>query len=104
MQFKKDISYAHIEIELDNIVEQVMSHLKIECPTHPIFSVAPEQFSYWKQNNIDKDEWNIKDARQILDILCKVFSEELKFCIKRFHNTISSISLHYINQVIDHPL
>jgi sugar phosphate isomerase/epimerase len=104
MQFEKDISYSHTETELDNIAEQVKIRLKIENPMHPIFSATPEQYSYWKYNNISENEWNNKDGKQILDVLCKVVSEELKFCASCFHTTISSIDLHYINLVINHFL
>ncbi|KAH0944414.1 hypothetical protein HN011_000897 [Eciton burchellii] len=97
MQFEKDISYSHIKTELDNIAEQVKTRLKIENPMHPIFSATPEQFSYWKYNNISEDKWNNKDGKQILGILCKVVSEELKFSANRCCATISSIDLHYIN-------
>jgi hypothetical protein len=101
MQLEEDISYSHIQTELDNIAEQVKIRLKVKNPMHPIFSATPEQFSYWKYNNIDKDEWDNKDGKQILDILCKVASEKLKFSADRCC-TISSIDLHYINQVRDH--
>jgi len=104
MQFEKDIPYSYIKTGLDNIAEQVKTRLKIENPMHPIFSATPEQFSYWKYNNIDKDEWDNKDGKQILGILCKVVSEELKFSANRCCATISSIDLHYINLVIDNFL
>jgi hypothetical protein len=104
MQVERNVSYSHIKAELDNIIEQVKTRLKIESRMQPIFSAIPEQYSYWKYNNINEDEWNNKDGKQILDVLCKILFEDLRFSIKYFHTTISSLDLYYINQVLDHFL
>ncbi|EZA53435.1 hypothetical protein DMN91_004510 [Ooceraea biroi] len=70
-QPNKDISYSRIQKELNNITEQVMQQIRIEHPTHPIFSASHEQLSFWKNNNIDENQWNNEAGRQILDVLCK---------------------------------
>ncbi|XP_026830796.1 uncharacterized protein LOC105283050 isoform X2 [Ooceraea biroi] len=75
-----DVSYTHIETQLDNITQLVMDHLEIHCPTHPIFSVSQEEFSLWKHNNIYSDQWNYNDGIEILNILRKIF-----FTILNFH-------------------
>jgi len=58
--------------EMNEIVQQVMEHLKIKYSKHPLFSISNEQFSYWKCNNIEYTEWNDTNGRQILDSLCEV--------------------------------
>ncbi|XP_026829138.1 uncharacterized protein LOC105288073 isoform X6 [Ooceraea biroi] len=71
--------YSRIQKELDNITEQVMQQIRIEHPTHPIFSVPHEQLSFWKYNNIDKNQLNNNDGKQILNILCKILSQLFPF-------------------------
>lgn len=52
---KYNTSYLYIRTSLDNIAQQVLEHLKNEYPAHPIFSISAEQFSFWKDHNIDED-------------------------------------------------
>ncbi|XP_026829950.1 uncharacterized protein LOC105278875 isoform X2 [Ooceraea biroi] len=77
-QPEKRISYTHIEGELENIAQQVVEHLKSVNPNHPIFFASQEQLSFWKCHNIDENQWNNSDGRQILDSLCKIFFCETK--------------------------
>ncbi|XP_026823540.1 uncharacterized protein LOC105284024 isoform X3 [Ooceraea biroi] len=59
-------------MDLDNIAQQVMKHLKVENPKHPIFSASREQFSRWKYNNIYENQWNNSEGRQIINILFNI--------------------------------
>jgi len=95
---EQDISYSQIETELDNIAQQVMRHLKSECPSHPIFSASLQQFSYWKYNNIEENQWNKSNGKQILDSISKVMFE-LKFRVEcdQFRSTFQEH--HFINHV-----
>ncbi|EZA58472.1 hypothetical protein X777_00533 [Ooceraea biroi] len=65
---EKNVSCSYIEMDLENIAQQVMKHLKVVNSDHPIFSTSREQFSRWKYNNIYKNQWNNSDGRYILDI------------------------------------
>jgi len=68
----EDLSYSDIETKLDNIAQEVIENLKIKCPSHPILSASHEQFSYWRCNNIDESQWDDKDVKEALNILCEV--------------------------------
>jgi len=98
MQPEKDISYSHIKRELDNIAKQVMNHLEIRYPMHPIFSANTEQFSDWKDNNIDEDQWDNENAKRILDSLCLVLHRS-QFSIKCLNILISVQEHHFIDWV-----
>ncbi|XP_026823801.1 uncharacterized protein LOC113561497 [Ooceraea biroi] len=69
---EKNVSCSYIEMDLENIAQQVMKHLKVVNSDHPIFSTSREQFSRWKCNNIYKNQWNNSDGRQIIDILFNI--------------------------------
>lgn len=72
-QPKEEIFYSDIDKKLHNIVQQVLAHLKIKNPRHPIFSVSDEQLAYWRYNNIDDTHWDEEDVTEILDTIFKVF-------------------------------
>ncbi|RLU15783.1 hypothetical protein DMN91_011539 [Ooceraea biroi] len=87
-QPEQHISYSYVTTELENIAQQVMERLEVVNPQHQIFSVSCEQISSWKSNNIDKDEWNKSDAREILYILSEILFQKQKFQgIRTFGNT-----------------
>jgi len=95
----EDISYSQIETKLDNITQQVIERLKIKWPFHPILSASHEQFSYWKCNNINKNQWDDKETKQALDIVCEVLVE-LEFLLGGYSiNTHSYLDYHLINRV-----
>jgi len=95
---KRDISYSQIVTELDNIAQQVMKRLKLEGPRHPIFSASRQQFSYWKCNNIEENEWNENDGKQILNTISEVLFE-LNFRMECDQVKISFQEYHFINHV-----
>lgn len=78
-QPQKYVSYLYVTTSLDNIAQQVLEYLKNEYPAHPIFSISNEQFSIWKNNNIDDNHWNSTEGRQIIESLCKVLYDKLGF-------------------------
>lgn len=77
--FRPRISHSVVKTWLDEVVQEVLSRLKIKYPTHPIFSVSPEKFSFWRDNNIDDNFWDEREAKQIMCILEQyIFSEEME--------------------------
>jgi len=40
---------------------------------HPILSASDEQSLHWRYSEVDEDQWNNGDGKQILDILPKIF-------------------------------
>ncbi|RLU16006.1 hypothetical protein DMN91_011764 [Ooceraea biroi] len=87
-QPEQHMCYSYVTTELENIAQQVMERLEVVNPQHQIFSVSREQISSWTSNNIDKDQWNNSDARQILNILSEILFEKQMFQgIKTFGNT-----------------
>ncbi|EFN69607.1 hypothetical protein EAG_00089, partial [Camponotus floridanus] len=51
---------------------KVLSHLKNKYPTHSIFSTTCEQFTFWRNNNINDNFWNPAEANQIMRILSEI--------------------------------
>ena len=78
-QPNKHVSYSHISSLLDNIADQVKELLRQQYPAHSIFSAWTDQFTYWRNNIIDDNQWSVTETRQITDVLCKVLFEKLGF-------------------------
>ncbi|KAL6258063.1 hypothetical protein P5V15_009980 [Pogonomyrmex californicus] len=76
----KHIYYLDVEAELDNITKQILEDLKKAHPTHPIFSTSAKQFSFWKCNNIDNNQWSRQVEQQIIDAVRAVLFVKLGFC------------------------
>lgn len=73
--FLPDLSYSVIKTWLDDVVEDVLPRLKIEYPSHSIFSTSSKQFLFWKTNHIEETYWNKTESRQIMKTLEKyIFS------------------------------
>jgi hypothetical protein len=98
MQPEIEISYPDIDEQLDNIAQKVMEHLKIKYPKHPIFSISSEQFSYWRCNNIDEDEWHMKDVKLIIHVFCEVLFKQ-KYFVQSIHEVFTFENVHLINHV-----
>jgi len=94
----EDLSYSDIETKLDNMAQQVIESLKIKCPSHPILSASHEQFSYWRCNDIDESQWDDKDVKQALNILCEVLVE-LEFLVEYRNNPTTFLEYQLINHV-----
>ncbi|XP_072753498.1 F-box only protein 21-like [Anoplolepis gracilipes] len=67
--FKPHISCSVIKTWLDDITQEFLSCFKEIYPAHLIFKTSSEQFSFWKDNNIDDHFWNIEETRQIVNKL-----------------------------------
>ncbi|EZA49825.1 F-box only protein, partial [Ooceraea biroi] len=97
---EKDIFYSDIEKELDQIAQDVMEYLEIENFRHPIFKISQKQFLFWKRNDLDQDQWDNCDARQILDILVKIFFHELKYHEIILSGTVNIIRNYLIEKSV----
>lgn len=78
-QPRKHVSYSHVKASLTNIAQQVLECLKKENPEHPIFSTSAELFSFWEHNNIDDNEWDSKEGKQIIETLREVLFDKAGF-------------------------
>nr|XP_012236072.1 PREDICTED: F-box only protein 21-like [Linepithema humile] len=78
-QNQKYMSYLYVSTSLHKITEQVLECLRNEYPAHPICSISEEQLSFWENNNIDDNHWNSIEGRQIIESLCKVLYDKLRF-------------------------
>ncbi|XP_012214429.2 F-box only protein 21-like isoform X1 [Linepithema humile] len=78
-QPQKYMSYLYVSTSLHKITEQVLECLRIEYPAHPICSISEEQLSFWENNNIDDNHWNSIEGRQIIESLCKILYDKLRF-------------------------
>lgn len=97
-QPKKYVSYSYITASLENIAQQVLECLKRKHPMHSIFSTPTELFSSWKYNNIDDNQWDSIEGKQIIDTLREVLFDEIGFSGTLFANP--EITSKYI--LIDH--
>ncbi|EFN65775.1 hypothetical protein EAG_08364, partial [Camponotus floridanus] len=75
--FQPHISYSIIDTSLNDIVQKVLSCLRIKNPTHSIFSTSPEQFTLWRDNNINDNFWNSTETEQITCILENIIFSDL---------------------------
>ncbi|XP_018351420.1 PREDICTED: F-box only protein 21-like isoform X2 [Trachymyrmex septentrionalis] len=78
-QPQKYVFYFEVVASLDNIAQLVLKHLKKVHWDHPIFSISAKQFSFWKNNNINDNQWNKKEEEQIINMLQIVLFDELGF-------------------------
>lgn len=78
-QPNKHVSYSRISSLLDNIADQVKELLRQQYPAHSIFSAWTDQFTYWRNNIINDNQWSVTETRQITDVLCEVLFEKLGF-------------------------
>lgn len=73
------LSYSFVQTWLDEVAEKVLSCLKDKYPNHSIFSVSREKFSFWRDNNINDNFWDEREARQIMCVLYEyMFSCEME--------------------------
>lgn len=63
------LSYSVIKKWLDDIAQDVLTHIKIKYPSHPILSISPENFNFWKANNIFDNFWESTESTQIIRAL-----------------------------------
>lgn len=98
-QPEKYVSYSHIKASLANIAQQVLECLKGKHPMHSIFSMPTELFSSWKYNNIDDNQWDSTEGKQIIDTLREVLFDQIGFSGALLVNLIE-INPKYI--LIDH--
>ncbi|XP_058797547.1 F-box only protein 21-like isoform X2 [Phymastichus coffea] len=78
-QPEKHVRYSYIRGMLDDIVEQAKEVLKERYSSHPIFATPPETLEYWKNNNIDDNQWAPAETKQIMAALCEVMFNKLDF-------------------------
>lgn len=101
--FQPHVSYSMINIWLDDIVQEVLTRLQRKHPAHSIFSTSSEQFSFWRNNNIDDNFWEPTQARQIMrEIEEFIFSELEARKLHRLWTTLGledKIHVSYINYI-----
>lgn len=73
------IPYSYVSSKLDEIAEQVKDYLREQNPSHPIFSRTREEFELWTYANIDDNQWNSAETRQVIAALCEVMFKRLCF-------------------------
>lgn len=70
---------SDIEALLDSIVQQILKVLNDVHPTHSIFAISEEEFSFWQHNNVNCSLWDKEEAEQIMNTVCTVIFHELDF-------------------------
>ncbi|KAL6427798.1 hypothetical protein ACFW04_008316 [Cataglyphis niger] len=85
--FQPHVSCSAVKTWLDGIVQTVLCLVKIKYPSHSIFSVTSEQFSFWRDNNIHDNFWNERESKEIMCVL-----EEYIF---------SKLEIHQLLRILD---
>ncbi|EFN63134.1 hypothetical protein EAG_10866, partial [Camponotus floridanus] len=75
--FQPYVSYSVLDKWLNDVAQEVLSCLKNKYPTHSIFSTPFEQFTLWRNNNINDNFWNLTEAKQIMCILDEIMFSDL---------------------------
>lgn len=78
-QPQKRIPYSYVSGMLDDIVSQAKTVLAERHPGHPIFSTSLEQLAHWKSNNIEDNQWDVPETKQVMAALCEVMFNRLGF-------------------------
>ncbi|XP_072753427.1 F-box only protein 21-like isoform X2 [Anoplolepis gracilipes] len=103
-QPQKDVFYSSVTALLDNMVLEVLNSLREKDPHHSIFSASAENFSYWKNNNIDDNQWNEAEGTQIIDTLDEYIFGKLNFRPNKSRNIEWNMQLKRkcIDYVLEH--
>lgn len=96
---QEHVSYSYIVASLDNIAQQALKILQEEYPKHSIFSVSTEQFSSWKTNMNNDNQWNKTETKQILQAICRVMFHNLGFRVFNDSERTSSSYKNFIDNV-----
>lgn len=78
-QPRKHVSYSRVKASLADIAQQVLECLKKKNPEHPIFLTSAEQFSSWEHNNVDDNQWDSIEGKQIIETLREVLFDKVGF-------------------------
>lgn len=78
-QPEKHVRYSSVRSMLDDIVEQAKEVLRERFSSHPIFTTPPEKLEFWKNNNIDDNQWTPTETKQVMAALCEVMFNKLDF-------------------------
>ncbi|XP_072749467.1 uncharacterized protein [Anoplolepis gracilipes] len=102
--FEPHISTSSMKMCFDIIMGEILSHLKTEYPAHSIFSISSDQFSDWRNNEIDDNFWDETEARQIICILKKYFfSQSSDYILEKLLTTLDlkKSSIYFFSQCVD---
>lgn len=93
------MSYSVINTWIDSIAQEVLFRLKNKFPAHSIFSISLEQFSFWRENNINDNYWNEQELKQIMRILEEFIYTDLNLYKLYELLAIPDSAAEYINYV-----
>jgi len=94
---KPCVCYSVTKSFLDDFAHEVLSLVKERYPRHSIFSTSPEQISFWRDNNIERNFWNQTEAIQIIEILQEFMSEHGVYKLNKLLTTLGIVCEFIIN-------
>ncbi|XP_060528394.1 F-box only protein 21-like [Cylas formicarius] len=74
-----EIQPEEISGRLDQISLEVMEHLKIMYPKHPLFKATAQQLALWRVEIRPKNQWEDEDCRQIITTMREVIFQKMGF-------------------------
>lgn len=97
------ISYSGICASLGDIAKRVLEKLKIENPKHPIFDVPREVLIGWERENLEDNQFNSADSKEILDLIVNVMFVQMRFRtwkIRSFEHMCLGKYIYHIKKVL----
>ncbi|XP_034947357.1 F-box only protein 21-like [Chelonus insularis] len=73
------VSESQITATLDEIAETTKQVIKARYPNHPLLFASRQDLDEWRTTNIPDNKWDKEGTRQVMNVLCEVLFENLKF-------------------------
>ncbi|KAF5272115.1 hypothetical protein FQA39_LY01198 [Lamprigera yunnana] len=74
-----NINWILIASQLDHIANQVRYSVRTRYPNHELLKVSTKKFEKWKHKNIEDNQWNTDECRQLMLCLRDVLYNQYKF-------------------------
>jgi len=97
--FLPRVSYSVIDTWLDGIVQEILLRVKNKHLTHSISSIPLEKFSFWRDNNIYDNFWELTEEKQIMSILEQYIFSDLDISELYELLMISDLEFKYLHFV-----
>lgn len=75
----RDIEWEYIAEKLDDLSTQVIQALRVKKPSHPLHKIPVEILTKWKNENLDENQWDVKECQEIIQCLTTVLYKQNRF-------------------------
>ncbi|KAF5299790.1 hypothetical protein FQR65_LT19456 [Abscondita terminalis] len=74
-----DVKWENVALQMDELAEQVRLALIVKNINHPLHKVSADTLKKWKNENIDDNQWNILECRELINCLTVVLYHHYAF-------------------------